>query len=69
MIENSPLFVSSMELIAHSIDLYAESTDKKYKFVILHLANAVELILKDKVVDTGQTIYKDNNKLTIGIWQ
>ncbi len=69
MSENSPLFVSSMELISHSIDLYTEGNAKKYKFVILHLANAVELILKDKVIDTGQSIYKDNNKLTIGIWE
>lgn len=69
MSEDSPLFVSAMELMAHSIELYADGNSKKYKFVILHLANAVELILKDKVLDTGQTIYKDNNKETIGIWQ
>lgn len=69
MSENSPLFVSSMELIAHSIDLYAEGAVKKHKFVILHLANAVELILKDKVIDTGKSIYKENNKMTIGIWE
>ena len=58
-----------MELMAHAIDLYTEGNAKKYKFVILHLANAVELILKDKVIDIGQSIYKDNNKLTINIWE
>lgn len=66
MSENSPLFVSCMELIAHSIDLYTEGNSKKYKFVILHLSNAIELILKDKVIDTGQSIYKDSK--TISIW-
>lgn len=69
MSENSPLFVSSIELIAHGIDLYTQGNSKKYKFVILHLANAIELILKDKVVDSGQSIYKENNKQTIGIWE
>lgn len=67
--EKSPLFVSAIELLAHSIDLYTQGNVKKYKFVILHLANAVELILKDKVIDLGLTIYKDNNKQTIGIWE
>ena len=35
----------------------------------MHLANAVELILKDKVIDTEKSIYKENNKMTIGIWE
>lgn len=68
MTETSPLFISSIELLAHAIDLYASKEPKKYKFVILHLANAIELILKDRVVDCGQSIYKDNSKQTISIW-
>ena len=69
MSETSPFFISSVELIAHAIDLYASSDAKKFKFAILHLANAVELILKDRVVDCGQSIYKDNSKQTITIWE
>lgn len=69
MSETSPLFISSIELIAHAIDLYVSRDAKKLKFAILHLANAVELILKDRVVDCGQSIYKDNSKQTITIWE
>lgn len=69
MTETSPLFISSIELLAHAIDLYASRDAKKYKFAILHLANAIELILKDRVVDCGQSIYKDNSKQTITIWE
>lgn len=69
MSDKSPLFVSSMELIAHAVDLYTDGNERKYKFIILHLANAVELILKDRLIDAGVSIYepKQNSK-TIGIW-
>jgi uncharacterized protein YutE (UPF0331/DUF86 family) len=39
------------------------------KFVILHLANAIELILKDKVIDAGSSIYKGSSTITITIWE
>jgi hypothetical protein len=66
MSDKSPLFVSSSQLLAHSIELYTQGDERKYKFVILHLANAIELILKDRVIDLGISIYKGHN--TIGIW-
>lgn len=65
----SPLFVSAIELLAHATELFAEKNERKYKFVILHLANAVELILKDKLLTEGKSIYSTKNQnLTIGIW-
>lgn len=68
---NSPLFVSTLELLAHATELFVDDNynQKKYKFVILHLSNAVELILKDCLIDQGVSIYKPNNpKETINIW-
>jgi len=67
MSDKSPLFVSALELLAHAIELYASGQSKKYKFVILHLANSVELILKDCLIDHNVSIYK-NPKDTITIW-
>jgi len=65
----SPLFVSSIELLAHATELFVGKNERKYKFVILHLANAVELILKDKLLTEGKSIYSTKNQnLTIGIW-
>lgn len=69
MSDKSPLFVSSLELIAHSVELYRANNPRKFKFVILHLANSVELILKDLVIDKGQSIYVPKQPLTIGIWK
>lgn len=69
MSDKSPLFVSSLELIAHATELFAEKNPKKYKFVILHLANAVELILKDCVIDQGMSIYDNKPGITINIWE
>ena len=69
MSDKSPLFVSSMELIAHAIELYSANKPRKFKFVILHLANSVELILKDLLIDKGESIYKPKQPQTIGIWE
>jgi hypothetical protein len=65
----SPLFVSAIELLAHATELFGEKNERKYKFVILHLANSVELILKDKLLVEGQSIYSTKNQTqTVGIW-
>lgn len=69
MSDKSPLFVSSMELIAHAVELYRANKPRKFKFVILHLANSVELILKDLLIDKGESIYKPKQPQTIGIWE
>ena len=65
----SPLFISSIELLAHATELFGNKNDKKYKFIILHLANSVELILKDKLLNCGHSIYSPKNQnLTLTIW-
>lgn len=62
----SPLFQSAMELLGHSLSHYNGKKELDRKLVILHLANAIELILKDLVLDSGRSIYK-NPKETITI--
>lgn len=62
----SPLFQSAMELLGHSLTHYNGKNELDRKLVILHLANAIELILKDLVLDAGESIYK-NPKETITI--
>ncbi len=54
----SPLFQSGMELLGHSFSHFNGSKELDRKLVILHLANAIELILKDLVLDSGESIYK-----------
>lgn len=54
----SPLFQSSMELLGHSFSHFNGSKELDRKLVILHLANSIELILKDLVLDAGESIYK-----------
>jgi hypothetical protein len=67
MSDKSPLFVSALELLAHATELYASGNPRNNKFVILHLANAIELVLKDCLIEHGISIYK-NPKETITIW-
>ena len=68
MSDKSPLFISAVELLAHSIELFTQGNERKYKFVILHLANSIELILKDRLIDKGVTIYEGNSNRTLNIW-
>lgn len=68
MSDKSPLFTSALELFAHAVELYAGKRQRDLKFAILHLANAVELILKDALLDLGESIYR-NPKETLNIWQ
>jgi hypothetical protein len=68
MSDRSPLFVSALELIAHATELYAQKRPRNYKFAILHLANAIELILKDRLIDGGISIYKPKTSYTLDIW-
>lgn len=69
MSDKSPLFVSALELLAHATELFALNNARKYKFVILHLANAIELVLKDCVIDQGFSIYEGKGNRTINIWE
>lgn len=64
--DGSPLFHSSLDLLAHACEHYASDTERDRKFVILHLANATELLLKDRLLDLGISIY-DSPKQTKSI--
>jgi hypothetical protein len=58
-----------MELLAHSTELYTSGKPRNFKFVILHLANSIELILKDRLIDKGISIYNSKQlSQTIGVW-
>jgi len=63
----SPLYQSAMELLGHSFSHFNSSDELDRKLVILHLANSIELILKDMVLDSGESIYK-SPKETITIY-
>ena len=62
----SPLFQSSMELLGHSITHFNGTDELDRKLLILHLANSVELVLKDILLDLDESIYK-NPKETVTI--
>lgn len=62
----SPLFQSSMELLGHSITHFNGTSELDRKLIILHLSNSVELLLKDIILDSGDSIYK-NPKETLTI--
>jgi len=64
--DGSPLFHSALDLLAHACEHYMSGEEKDRRFVILHLANAIELLLKDRLLDLQISIY-ENPKQTKSI--
>jgi hypothetical protein len=65
---SSPLFRSAVEVLEHGLwHYFRSSTSADMKFAILHVDQAIELFLKEKVRSSGRSIYK-NPKETITIW-
>lgn len=64
----SPLLRSAFEVLNHGLwHFFRSDTSTDMKFAILHVDQAVELILKECVRAGGKSIYK-NPKETITIW-
>jgi len=64
----SPLVRSAFEVLEHGLWHFLRSdTTTDMKFALLHIDQAVELLLKEKVRQGGHSIYK-NPKETITIW-
>lgn len=62
-----PLLHSAIEALEHGIEHFLEGGDKDRRFAFLHVDNAIELLLKEKVRKLGRPIRKKNGK-TISIW-
>lgn len=64
----SPLLRSALEVLEHGLwHFFRSDTPTDLKFAIMHVDQAVELLLKEKVRESGNSIYK-NPKETISIW-
>lgn len=64
----SPLLRSAFEVLEHGLWHFLRSTTTTdMKFALLHVDQAIELFLKERVRSGGKSIYK-NPKETITIW-
>lgn len=66
--DGSPLFHSALDLLAHACEHYVSNQERDRRLAVLHLANAVELLLKDRLIDLGISIF-ENPKQTKSINQ
>lgn len=62
----SPMFKHAIESFEHGLEHYFDGSDKSRKFAFLHIDQAIELFLKEKVVQIGKSIYKSDGN-TLGI--
>lgn len=64
----SPLLRSAFEVLNHGLwHFFRSETSADMKFALLHVDQAIELLLKERVRAGGKSIYK-NPKETISIW-
>ena len=64
----SPLLRSAFEVMNHGLwHFFRSDTTTDMKFALLHVDQAIELLLKERVRAGGKSIYK-NPKETISIW-
>ena len=56
----SPMFQHAVESFEHGLEHYLDGSAKSRKFALLHIDQAIELLLKEKVVQLGKTIYKSD---------
>lgn len=64
----SPLLRSAFEVLNHGLwHFFRSENTTDMKFALLHVDQAVELLLKERVRAGGKSIYK-NPKETISIW-
>jgi hypothetical protein len=69
MSDRSPLFINAAEVLIHAVELFRQVDERKYKFIVRHLANAVELLVQDRLIDAGQSIYEPTKPVVINIWK
>ena len=58
----SPILRHALESFGHGIYHYLDGTELGRKFALLHIDHAIELLLKEKVVCLGESIYKKDGK-------
>jgi hypothetical protein len=65
-LKQSPIFKHAIESFEHGLEHYLDGTEKSRKFGLLHIDHAIELLLKERCVRLGKSIYKnDGTTLTI----
>lgn len=69
MSDRSPLFISAAESLSHAVELFRQGDERKYTFVAVHLADAVELLLQDRLIDAGESIHESAKSQRLTFWK
>ena len=52
------MFRHSIETFEHGLEHYLDGSEKSRKFALLHIDQSIELVLKEKIIQLGKSIYK-----------
>lgn len=64
--KQSPMLKHAVESFEHGLEHFLDGTEKSRKFALLHIDHSIELMLKEKCIQLGKSIYKsDGTTLSI----
>ena len=62
----SPMLKHALESLEHGLEHYLDGTERSRKFALLHIDHAIELMVKEKCVMLGKSIFKgDGTSLSL----
>lgn len=56
----SPMLKHGLDSFEHGLEHYLDGTERSRKFAILHIDQAIELFLKERIIQAGKSIYKSD---------
>ena len=56
----SPMLKHAIESFEHGLEHYLEGSDKSRKFSFLHIDQSIELLLEEKAIQIGKSIYRQD---------
>ncbi len=59
--KHSPMLKFALETFQHGLEHHLEQSPLGRKFALMHIDQAVELLLKEKIVRLGKSIYRNDN--------
>jgi hypothetical protein len=64
--KQSPMLKHAIESFEHGLEHYLDGTERSRKFALLHIDHSIELMIKEKCVLLGKSIFKSDGT-TLGV--
>lgn len=67
--QNHPIINSAIESFTHGLEHMDMDDEKGRRFAFIHIDQAIELVMKEKLKNLGESIYRKNGKDTLTFYE